>query len=368
MSLPRATLIVTFLLALGPAGLHADESLDAIRDKIFDNWDQRQTRYRTAKYVIESTDLMTKGSMSGMPETPEGVYPPEDVSFETRREITIDLDNSLLRIEGGDFRWISPLARFEPMKSVTVFDGTTMRFWRPRDANPILARFDPELSITKKLTTKNPLNGGFFTPLQYFHGLAHLRGLVDPIRHPAERERFHVQEIIPRGAQGSAVILREPIYENSYREYTVELDADCRLTDYTEFGNDSPVMTIEITSDDSNLPKNWTERWTQRGALHISRDFRLTSHEVNGHLPESTFQVPLLAGMVVHIQGEGRRVVDADGMTLLPIPRDSRAPVPTAAITVPRRSVALYLIAANVVAIAAIASVVVMRRRRSVKN
>jgi hypothetical protein len=268
--------------------------------KALADWEGRQARVRTARYVITGTrEWVAKASPADpAPAANDRVRPSRLVAVLdlARGRYRYELSYDILK-DDGSYRWSTSLG---------TFDGRESRQGKPREEAREYGGFDlvisPDYERAQGGATPNP----FLWPVLYAHGLVphayHTAGFARlPWRYDPE-DFVHVGRL-PLAGRACEVIRTEPNDSDppGYDEYWVDPARDGAVLRYADVVGTNPLTRTDLRW--RATPAGWQlDGWTTatlaagRTTLAV-HTYRVESAEFDGPVADADFTIPAEPGM-----------------------------------------------------------------------
>ena len=302
--------------------------------KILADFQARQRYVKTIRYSAIGTVTVGQGVHTGEPGSPEGaISPATDVTCEQKRNWLIDFEQGLIRKESWHPAWSPEKQRFLFRYEMSLFDGETLRQYRPMELNTAmespnpedereLLRYARERAVTRLWHIADQ-------PLQYGHGLFSLRGISEPeLRIPFDESMFRLVARLPAEESsifGQVVVRVEPTATSTFagrKDLYVDLDRQSAVFRAIHYSGDTPFRTQDIAyqiTDVGWLPHKWTcTALDSKGGLICAWTMEIIDYSIDPVTDASDFTVtPRPGSVVLDTDGKDYRVGSDGRLTLL---------------------------------------------------
>jgi len=309
-----AAWITVGCVVLGAGAVLAQKPPSPQLQRIFDDWQKRQTRMKSVRYEVRGTRVQARGSaaddVTGKPLVP--ATPAHDISCPMSYTCLLDFEAGRYRLE-EDFGAYE-LGKNALSRSVAIrtFDGKTMGEVFPREANGRSpSRPDPS-TPDATVTTGNVNVAAFgveYYPLFFAHGIvptATTPVIPGPrMRIKPDPEMFYIQGRGRYQDRDCLVVRTHPLRRSKSQmdELWIDPARDSAVLRYIEYVNDLAWTDLEVAYQ--STPSGWLPSgWTETTRVAKNRTLHVDHLQVAGITPEpafeqSVFRVDIEPGMII---------------------------------------------------------------------
>lgn len=286
----------TSIFGISPPLIADTSDLEAreLAERILKEWESRFRTCRTAKYVVEGTVLIPRGSI-GTLGTP-GTFPEKDYKYSVRLHWDFDFEKRCIRVEQAE--QIFAMGRNEFLPQRKEFFVTQDRVASVRT---YLGEGGKRAQEVRRHASRNPARFRhlYDGPVFWAHGLVDIRpdfptvGDMRGMRDPSLRWSVESDPpVLPD--QRVEVSVRHPDSQYSSR-LTVNLDKAAAVESYESRtpGGIEIQIHAKYRRDESGvfLPSEWTCRYWRQNALAKVADLKVKDVKIDEGFPESWFDV-----------------------------------------------------------------------------
>jgi hypothetical protein len=303
--------LVTFGGLVWASGLSAAQQPDPQIEQVYKDWVKRQEKAKHVRYVIEGDAVVSKGGFTKSIEpTPAQPVPPHDVAWKVKRTVLLDFAGNRHRLELEEKQYDYRTDKLHPKVVTDLFDGTTGKYWRPRELNthPV----DGVRPGGVELGTGQGYQSQFRTsywPHVVGHGSVPSRdNQVKPGKLTVLPEKGLLY-VHGKGIHHNrpCLILRTRTLKGVVpvdEEFWIDTGRDSAIVRLIELMNNKPYIAFEIDYQSTPhgwFPKGWTTTQADpySGAVDYTERIRVTRLELDGQLSDADFQLVERPGTLI---------------------------------------------------------------------
>lgn len=302
-------------------------------ENILADWRERQSKTVSVIYKLAGTAITPKGVFTGDPVFPAGtIVPAEDHKSALKLNVIMDFDHTWFMKEKWFDNFHADVRQFFPWYWGTVYDGSVLRDFEPRDKitstafTPSKAHIDLHMA-TPKLSSITLVFGDVDLPIFVSHGFVPVsRGkALLPKRsiYPLKEADFHFWGH-GRIGESACTILRSTLQDTPQYEYWVDESRQSsilRIKTFVTIHNQIDIKYQHIAW--GWVPKAWavTEYAGEEPVVLSYRSVAVKSVQVNPRLAKEQFQGMLKPGMIVKNHDDRKHYQVQEDLTLAEIDR-----------------------------------------------
>lgn len=306
---PALLLLPALACALVAGSQARAQARDERLERVFADWQQRQQRVRSVRYVVTGEGVIPKGSatdaITGQPLVPP--EPTRDVSQALSFAVLFDFERGRFRMERETQVYNGPARRLEQWGATTVFDGKDV-YSESRMEPAIRHPEDFDMFISKnyaKLYPLKMLSTYYLTSLLLGHGL--IPRLMEPATFgqqlSAEDFAVHGQGVY---ADRPCLVLRtfpaRTTTDTSFDEYWVDTGRASAVVRQLAYVDGWPLVDVEVTYQETArgwLPVQWTGTTRHKSQIASVDQLRVQEIVFDPPSTDADYQVEVRPGMRV---------------------------------------------------------------------